>query len=235
MIYPFVAILPSAGVGKRFKSDKPKQYSLIDNKTVIEISLEPLLDFSECLGICIPVAPEDTHWKSIESLDNPKINFIKGGKTRTISVQRAVNYWKTSSVDYQNILIHDSARPCVRSSDIRAMLEDFCIGGHDGAVLGSPVSDTLKEIDPENLDVIRTVDRKDLWKVYTPQVFERGILEAVFEKLDEGKEFTDESGMLEESSGKIKTHLGSTDNIKITHPEDLNLVKSILTAQGRIF
>ena len=80
MIYPFVAILPSAGVGKRFKSDKPKQYSLIDNKTVMEISLEPLLDFSECLGICIPVAPEDTHWKSIESLDNPKINFIKGGK-----------------------------------------------------------------------------------------------------------------------------------------------------------
>ena len=78
MIYPFVAILPSAGVGRRFKSDKPKQYSLIDNKTVMEISLEPLLDFSECLGICIPVAPEDTHWKSIESLDNPKINFIKG-------------------------------------------------------------------------------------------------------------------------------------------------------------
>ena len=115
------------------------------------------------------------------------------------------------------------------------MLEDFCIGGHDGAVLGSPVSDTLKEIDPENLDVIRTVDRKDLWKVYTPQVFERGILEAVFEKLEEGKEFTDESGMLEESLGQIKTHLGSTDNIKITHPEDLNLVKSILTAQGRIF
>ena len=208
MIYPFVAILPSAGVGKRFKSDKPKQYSLIDNKTVMEISLEPLLDFSECLGICIPVAPEDTHWKSIESLDNPKINFIKGGKTRTISVQRAVNYWKTSSVDYQNILIHDSARPCVRSSDIRAMLEDFCSGGHDGAVLGSPVSDTLKKIDPKNLDVIRTVDRKDLWKVYTPQVFERGILEAVFEKLEEGKEFTDESGMLEESLGPVSyTHL----------------------------
>ena len=235
MINPFVAILPSAGVGKRFKSEKPKQYSLIDNKTVMELSLEPLLDFSECLGICIPVAPEDSYWKSIKALENPKINFIKGGKTRTISVQRAVNYWKTSSVNYQNILIHDSVRPCVRSSDIRAMLEDFFIGDHDGAVLGSPVSDTLKEIDPENLDVIRTVDRKDLWKVYTPQVFEREILEAAFGKLEEGKEFTDESGMLEESLGKIKPHLGANDNIKITHPEDMNLVKSILTAQGRIF
>ena len=41
--------------------------------------------------------------------------------------------------------------------------------------------------------------------------------------------------MLEESLGKIKAHLGAADNIKITHPEDLNLVKSILIAQGRIF
>ena len=235
MIHPFVAILPSAGVGRRFKSDKPKQYSLIDNKTVMELSLEPLLDFSECLGICIPISHEDSYWQSIKALQNPKINFIEGGKTRTISVQKAVNYWKNSSIDYQNILIHDSARPCVRSSDIRAMLEDFFTGDHDGAVLGSPVSDTLKEINPENLHVIRTADRKDLWKVFTPQVFEREVLETVFGKLEEGKEFTDESGMLEESLGKIKIHLGATDNIKITHPEDLNLVKSILTAQGRVF
>ena len=61
------------------------------------------------------------------------------------------------------------------------------------------------------------------------------IIETVFGKLEEGKEFTDESGMLEESLGKIKAHLGAADNIKITHPEDLNLVKSILIAQGRIF
>jgi 2-C-methyl-D-erythritol 4-phosphate cytidylyltransferase len=235
LINPFVAILPSAGVGKRFKSDKPKQYSLIDNKTIMELSLEPLLDFSECLGICIPVAPEDNYWKSIKALENPKINFIEGGQTRTISVQRAVNYWKRSSIDYQNILIHDSARPCVRSSDIRVMLENFFNDDYDGAVLGSLVSDTLKEINPENLDVIRTVDRKDLWKIFTPQVFEKEIIETVFGKLEEGRAFTDESGMLEESLGKIKAHLGAADNIKITHPEDLNLVKSILIAQGRIF
>jgi 2-C-methyl-D-erythritol 4-phosphate cytidylyltransferase len=234
LINPFVAILPSAGVGRRFRSDKPKQYSLVDNKTVIEFSLEPLLDFSECHGICIPIAREDTYWKSIKALENPKINFIEGGSTRTISVQRAVNYWKTSSVDYQNILIHDSARPCVRSSDIRAMLEEFSISDHDGGILGSPVSDTLKEIKEDDLSVKKTIDRRGLWNIYTPQVFKRKILETVFEEIEKGKEFTDESGMLEEFSGQIQVYIGATDNIKITNPEDINLVKSILTAQGRI-
>ena len=234
MINPFVAILPAAGIGKRFESDEPKQYSLIDNRTVIEFSLEPLLDFSECLGICIPISPIDTQWKSLKLVDNPKIKFIEGGDTRLLSVKKAVDYWKDSSLHYQNILIHDSVRPCVRSSDIRAMLENFSLGKDYGAVLGSPVADTLKEVNDDNLYVKRTVDRKNIWKIYTPQVFKKDVLETVFKQLKAGKQFTDESGMVEESFGQIKTYIGATDNIKITHPEDMNLVKSILTAQGRI-
>ena len=234
MINPFVAILPAAGVGKRFESDEPKQYSLIDNRTVIEFSLEPLLDFSECLGICIPISPADTQWKSLKLVDNPKIKFIEGGDTRLLSVKKAVDYWKDSLLNYQNILIHDSVRPCVRSSDIRAMLENFSLGKDHGAVLGSPVADTLKEVNYDNLYVKRTVDRKNIWKIYTPQVFKKDVLEAAFKQLKAGKQFTDESGMVEESFGQIKTYIGAADNIKITHPEDMNLVKSILTAQGRI-
>ena len=234
MINPFVAILPSAGVGKRFESEEPKQYSLIDDRTVMEFSIEPLLNFSECLGICVPVSPMDTQWKSLKLVDNPKIKFIEGGDTRLLSVKKAVDYWKNSSLNYQSILIHDSVRPCVRGSDIRAMLEHFSLGNDHGAVLGSPVADTLKEVNGDNLYVKRTVDRENLWKIYTPQVFKKDVLEAAFDQLKVGKQYTDESGMVEEFFEEIKTYIGASDNIKITHPEDMNLVKSILTAQGRI-
>ena len=234
MINPFVAILPSAGVGKRFESEEPKQYSLIDDRTIMEFSIEPLLDFSECLGICVPVSPMDTQWQSLKLAGNPKIKFIEGGDTRLLSVKKAVDYWKNSSIHYQNILIHDSVRPCVRSSDIRAMLENFSFGNDHGVVLGSPVADTLKEVNDDNLYIKRTVDRKNLWKIYTPQVFKKEVLEAAFEQLKVGKQYTDESGMVEEFFGQIKTYIGAADNIKITHPEDINLVKSILTAQGRV-
>ncbi|HIE48597.1 MAG TPA: 2-C-methyl-D-erythritol 4-phosphate cytidylyltransferase [Gammaproteobacteria bacterium] len=234
MINPFVAILPSAGLGERFNSDKPKQYSLISSKTVMEFSLEPLLDFSECLGICIPVSENDSYWKSLDIANNPKISFIEGGETRLSSVQLAVNYWKSSSLDYMNILIHDSVRPCVRSSDIRAMLESFSISGDHGAILSSPVTDTLKEAYEIDGYIKRTIDRKNLWKVFTPQIFEKRVLEEAFNNLKEEQNFTDESGMVEESFGKIKTYNGAPDNIKITFSEDINLAKSILITQGRI-
>jgi 2-C-methyl-D-erythritol 4-phosphate cytidylyltransferase len=234
LINPFVAILPSAGLGERFNSDKPKQYSLISSKTVMEFSLEPLLDFSECLGICIPVSENDSYWKSLDIANNPKISFIEGGETRLSSVQLAVNYWKSSSLDYMNILIHDSVRPCVRSSDIRAMLESFSISGDHGAILSSPVTDTLKEAYEIDGYIKRTIDRKNLWKVFTPQIFEKRVLEEAFNNLKEEQNFTDESGMVEESFGKIKTYNGAPDNIKITFSEDINLAKSILITQGRI-
>ena len=234
MINPFVAILPSAGLGERFNSDKPKQYSLIGSKTVMEFSLEPLLDFSECLGICIPVSENDSYWKSLDIANNPKISFIEGGETRLSSVQLAVNYWKSSSLDYMNILIHDSVRPCVRSSDIRAMLESFSISGDQGAILSSPVTDTLKEAYEIDGYVKKTIDRKNLWKVFTPQIFEKRVLEESFNNLKEEQNFTDESGMVEESFGRIKTYNGAPDNIKITFSEDMNLAKSILITQGRI-
>jgi len=234
LINPFVAILPSAGLGERFNSDKPKQYSLIGGKTVMEFSLEPLLDFSECLGICIPVSENDSYWKSLDIANNPKISFIEGGETRLSSVQLAVNYWKSSSLDYMNILIHDSVRPCVRSSDIRAMLESFSISGDQGAILSSPVTDTLKEVYEIDGYIKRTIDRNNLWKVFTPQIFEKRVLEEAFNNLKEEQNFTDESGMVEESFGKIKTYSGAPDNIKITFSEDMNLAKSILITQGRI-
>ena len=234
MINPFVAILPSAGLGERFNSDKPKQYSLIGVKTVMEFSLEPLLDFSECLGICIPVSENDTYWKSLDIANNPKISFIEGGETRLSSVQLAVNYWKSSSFDYMNILIHDSVRPCVRSSDIRAMLESFSISGDHGAILSSPVTDTLKEVYEIDGYIKRTIDRNNLWKVFTPQIFEKRVLEEAFNNLKEEQNFTDESGMVEESFGKIRTYNGAPDNIKITFSEDMNLAKSILITQGRL-
>jgi 2-C-methyl-D-erythritol 4-phosphate cytidylyltransferase len=200
----------------------------------MEFSLEPLLDFSECLGICIPVSENDSYWKSLDIANNPKISFIEGGETRLSSVQLAVNYWKSSSLDYMNILIHDSVRPCVRSSDIRAMLESFSISGDQGAILSSPVTDTLKEAYEIDGYVKKTIDRKNLWKVFTPQIFEKRVLEEAFNNLKEEQNFTDESGMVEESFGKIKTYNGAPDNIKITFSEDMNLAKSILITQGRI-
>ena len=66
MISPFVAILPSAGSGTRFNSDKPKQYCSIGEKMIIEFSLELLAEVDECQAVCIPVSEKDQYHKEID-------------------------------------------------------------------------------------------------------------------------------------------------------------------------
>jgi len=233
LINPFVVIIPAAGSGSRYLSEKPKQYSLIKNKTVLEFSIEPFLDFSECLGICLSVSLEDDFWKSLTFINNPKIHFTEGGGTRLLSVKAGVEFWKKSSASYLNILVHDSSRPCLRSSDVRGMLEDFSKGHFDASVLGSPISDTLKKVSQNGL-IEETADRSLFWRAFTPQLFTKEILERGFDSLEEGINFTDEAGMIEKISAKIRSYNGSSDNIKITYPEDMNLAKSILLSQGRL-
>lgn len=234
MIKPFVVIIPSAGTGSRFLSDKPKQYSLIQGQTVLELSLEPFLDFSECVGICVTVSPEDQYWKSLDLTRNPKIEFIEGGSIRSLSVKKGFEFWKSSSLEYESVLIHDSVRPCVRSSDIREMLEDFSQNSFDGSVLGSPVTDSIKRLSPQTQTINNTINRETLWRAFTPQIFCKQILEKAYKNSKEGTEFSDESSMVEKLSSNIKAYNGSGDNIKITHPEDINLAKSILVSQGRV-
>jgi len=235
MIDSFVGIIPAAGSGARFSEEVPKQFLKIDDRTILELSIKPLLDFSECEGVCLVVAPDDQYHKSLELVKNSKVFVIEGGKTRIESVSRAIDFWKDSSISFKNILIHDSVRPCLRSSDVRMVLELMGEKEHDGVVLGVPCTDTLKEVEKGTNEVKKTKDRSSLWTAFTPQIFKKEVLVNAISSHDVNKvSFTDESCLIEANDGKIKMIQGSRDNIKITFPNDLILAKSILISQGRV-
>ena len=107
----FVAILPAAGNSSRYSGEIPKQFLTIDGRTILELSIRPLLDFSECLGVCVLVPPEDQYHKALEIRDNPKIFLAEGGTSRIDSVAKGVKFWQQSELSYDYILIHDAARP----------------------------------------------------------------------------------------------------------------------------
>ena len=201
----------------------------------MEFSIEPLLDFSECLGICLVVAPNDQYHKSLNVIKNSKTSIIEGGITRMQSVINGVLFWKDSNLPFKNILVHDSARPCLRSSDLRTLLESMDRVEIDGLVLGSYCTDTIKEVRTKDLRVKKTLDRNKLWTAFTPQIFRKEILvEATLNKALQDKIFTDEASLVEANNGKLKMIQGSNDNLKITFPNDLNLAKTILMSQGRV-
>ena len=229
----FVAIIPAAGDSSRYSGEVPKQFLRVDGRTVLELSIKPLLDFSECLGVCVLVPPEDQYHKALEIKDNPKIFLVEGGTSRIDSVSKGVKFWQQSELSYDYILIHDAARPCLRSSDVQQLLTSID-GEVDGVVLGIPCSDTIKKVSAEGSLILNTLDRSKLWRAFTPQIFRKEVLQknALEENIE--KEFTDEASLVEANGGKLKMVKGFEDNIKLTFSEDLGLIKSILSSQGRL-
>lgn len=229
----FVAIIPAAGKSSRYSAEVPKQFMKLDGRTVLEISLRPLLDFSECIGICVLIPPEDRYHKALDLIDNSKIFITEGGSSRIKSVANGIKFWEQSDVSYDYFLIHDAVRPCLRSSDVQLVLEAID-NEVDGVVLGIPCSDTIKRVSIKESIILSTLDRAEIWRAFTPQVFKKEVLVKNITEENLNKEFTDEASLVEANGGKLKMVQGSKDNIKLTFSEDLNLIKSILSSQGRM-
>jgi len=122
------------------------------------------------------------------------------------------------------VLVHDAARPCLKVDDIDrliAQLSDSSVGG----LLGIPMSDTVKRCDNEQ-QVIETVERSDLWRALTPQMFPLGLLKNALEAAHNNNELiTDEASAIESIGLSPIMVEGLSNNIKITHPGDLQLAE----------
>ncbi|KAF6147278.1 hypothetical protein GIB67_033940 [Kingdonia uniflora] len=96
------------------------------------------------------------------------------------------------------------------------------------AVLGVPVKATIKEANCESF-VVKTLDRKTLWEMQTPQIIKPALLRKGFELVNrEGLEVTDDVSIVEHLKHPVYITEGSYTNIKVTTPDDLLLAERIL-------
>ncbi|KAK2986971.1 hypothetical protein RJ640_024869 [Escallonia rubra] len=124
------------------------------------------------------------------------------------------------------VCIHDSARPLASSSDIRKVLKDGWLIG--ASVLGVPAKATIKEANSDSF-VVKTLDRRTLWEMQTPQVIKPELLKSGFELVNrEGLEVTDDVSIVEHLKHPVYITEGSYTNIKVTTPDDLLLAERIL-------
>jgi len=225
------AIVPAAGIGRRMRAKVPKQYLNLNGRPIIETSLARISSLTYVRQIVVMLNPEDTVWPTLGLEQNPKIVCQYGGENRYQTVLNGLRYLSSQAHDDDWVLVHDAARPCVRRSDIDTLFEQ--IADHPvGGLLGAPVDNTLKRIDGQQ-EVSGTVDRADVWNAFTPQVFRFRLLLDALDTVEKGqKTVTDESTAVEALGYRPKMVPGNRDNIKITHPNDLNLAAQILSSQA---
>ncbi len=224
------AVVPAAGVGSRMGSAKPKQYLSLNGKPVIQHTLERLSSHPRIAGLVLVISADDTYWSELNLIFDKPLIVAHGGSERCHSVLNGLRRLSEWAKPMDWVLVHDAARPCLRHSDIDALIDT--IGEHPvGGILGLPVTETVKRTDAQG-NIMQTVDRLGLWRAATPQMFRFAALRDSLEiAINDDYWVTDEASALEHAQRFPRMVQGASDNIKITTPQDLELAELFLRQQ----
>lgn len=229
-IQEFIVIVPAAGVGKRMQANCPKQYLCINNKTVLTHTVMKLLNHERISKVIISLGANDQYFSESELVNHPNIIRVEGGKERVDSVLNGLKV--IDSKDYPWVLVHDAARPCIAHHDIDNLIEQ-CLANDCGGILAAPVRDTMKRgIGSNKITIKQTVERAQLWHALTPQMYKTDeLVSAIEHALAKGLSVTDEASAIEYANLPSLLVCASSENIKITHPDDLALAEFYINKQ----
>lgn len=212
-------VVVAAGKGSRFGGDLPKQFSLLGDRPVLMHTVIRLARSMPAANITIVLSEAYvTYWErmcEIYGFVSPRV--VVGGETRWESVRNAVNSLGAAPDDI--IMVHDGVRPMVETKMMHRILDAM----KDAAAVIPvvPLTDSLRELNGDTGS--HAIDRSQLVAVQTPQAFRaENLIEAY--KLDYRPEFTDDASVYEAAGYGSPTLVdGSSTNIKITRPRDIDI------------
>jgi 2-C-methyl-D-erythritol 4-phosphate cytidylyltransferase len=228
----FIAIVPAAGVGKRMQANFPKQYLCINDETILHHTVMKLLSHPLINQVILALSPDDEYFAESQLAHHKDIIRVSGGRERVNSVLNGLK--AVDKKEYPWVLVHDAARPCVSHEDIDKLIQS-CLSHDCGGILSAPVRDTMKR-GVESIGglttIENTVEREQLWHALTPQLYKTNeLIYCIEQALDQGMEITDEASAIEYANLPSLLVSASSENIKITHPDDLALAEFYLNKQ----
>jgi 2-C-methyl-D-erythritol 4-phosphate cytidylyltransferase/2-C-methyl-D-erythritol 2,4-cyclodiphosphate synthase len=220
------AIIAAGGTGTRMSSTLPKQFLKIAGKPILLHTVERLISLENVIQIVI--ALPSRHVAAARSMLRGKawrvpVRCVRGGASRQESVRRGVAHIR-SHVDL--ILVHDAVRPlCDRPTMQRVVSAARELGG---AVPALPATETIQRVSRRGR-ILATPPREELYAIQTPQGFHARILKSSLERAHlEGFAGTDESSVVRWAGHHVGIVPGSPQNIKITHPIDLEIAELLM-------
>lgn len=213
-------VIPAAGIGARMGAGVPKQYLEINGRSLLEISAQALLQLPRMASLTIALHPQDQRAQQLPLLQDPRVNFAIGGEERADSVLAALLAIAGDEQDW--VLVHDAARPGLPLAVLQGLVEQVESAGQ-GGILALPLVDTIKRADSEGR-VAATLERGQLWRAQTPQMFRLGaLIQALRQAAASGQLVTDEASAMELAGQPVQLVPGSAANLKVTVAEDLAL------------
>ena len=225
-----IAVILSAGSGKRFKNDIPKQFLDLNGFPIILRSIDKLEKAKFIDGIVVVSHPD--YIEKIKKLVAPYtkiIAVVEGGIRRQDSVFNALKWIKKNS-KCSKVWVHDSARPLFSQDLLERLYVSSLV--EEAVVPVIPSDDTLKRVDKGY--VAATLDRTNIYRVQTPQVFSFELLYKAYSKFSDTVDATDDAFLMERFDVKIFIVEGEASNIKLTYPVDIRIAELLMSASNKL-
>jgi len=211
-------ILLAGGDSKRLKSNTPKPFHIVNNKTLLEHSIDAFKDFHEIKKTIIVCNKK--HKKYLDKLNLNNTLKVAGGKTRQESTFKALKMIK--KMNCKKVLIHDSARPNPSKDLVNKIIHT--LKKNHAVVPVIKINDATKRA--RGNIIFKNITRNSLRFAQTPQGF---TFKKIYEKhiKNINTSFDDDSALFTNDEEKVVTITSSKKNLKITDKEDLNIFKSL--------
>ena len=238
------AILLAGGSGRRFldvslgnSSPLPKQFQMMGFEPVFVHAARALLSL-DCLRQIVFVVPkqyEALAREQIEKYLSPETKVpllvVAGGERRQDSSRIALETLEQGGSLPARVLIHDACRPYLAQVFLERIKKSLFDRSYGAWVPVVPVIETLKRV--ENNQVVETVDRTQVHRVQTPQVFEYSVIRSLVQKTDELSDlnFTDDASLCEYYGIPVGVFEGDVRNIKLTYEFEMDALNPMVTGQ----
>ena len=226
------AVIPAAGRGTRMGAAVRKQYLELAGRPLLGYAVKTLADCPLVGALALVCSPGDEQYCRTVVLEplklNKEVKIVPGGNERQESVYNGL---LALSADTDLAVVHDGARPLLKSAELIRVIEAALACG--AATLAAPVKDTVKVADERGL-VLRTLKRETLWLTQTPQAFSYALLMRAHQQAAQtGFKGNDDASLVEALGEPVRLVTGSYANLKITTAEDLLVAAALLqSAQG---
>ncbi|MBI2659829.1 2-C-methyl-D-erythritol 4-phosphate cytidylyltransferase [Candidatus Woesearchaeota archaeon] len=227
------AIIVAAGKSRRMGKNENKVFLPLLNKPMLYHALKVFQDCSMIDEIIVVAQKND--FNKISEIKNKYVfnkikNIAEGGKERQDSVCNGLISIKNAKND-DIVVVHNGSNPLTSENEI---IE--CINAakqYGAAAAGFRLKDTIKKT--SNDFVEKTIDRKDVYQMQTPQAVKYGLFIEAFKNAKNKKlKVTDDVSLIEALGKKVKVVHCSYENIKITTQDDLKIAEGILMGRSKM-
>lgn len=214
-----IAIIVAAGNSTRFNCDIPKQYFIVNGRSVLNWTVRAFLasNFIDNILVVINKEHKDLYYNSIDEFDI--LDPIIGGETRNKSVLFGLK--ALEKINPENVLIHDAARPLISTKLIDEVVSE--LQNYSAVDIGISITDTIKYNVANKIEII---DRNKLYATQTPQGFKYKTILDLHKR--NTLNHTDDISLCIENDIRICKIEGDKNNIKITNSSDIEFCKYIM-------